>query len=225
MNIDSARFEQHIMEIMPEVRTLPLALQSRALKTVTAYFLRGVDETQALNICQDLLLNLEKDIKSNCETLIDDNSRELNSFYENVLDQLEISESDRASNDALIILENKLNETIQRLKKLSSLKTGEVASLLQIVDILESSKQQSNQAIDFVIQTSFDRLLESMDPKSAEKMLEQSSYQSEQEKKAAMFEALEEKFEQLVAYNSEGLMVRDFRVAYKKKLRKIIGDA
>jgi len=88
-----------------------------------------------------------------------------------------------------------------------------------IEDLLNWDSQHLN-ATHSTVESIIERIIESLDPESSYKYLDNSVIRVGPLKKAAMFDAIKEKYSQVVAYHEEGKMLRDFKVLYKQELKK-----
>ena len=84
---------------------------------------------------------------------------------------------------------------------------------------LEKHEIDSNESMNASAQEIFDRLLSSFDPIKAEGFLDQSIVRKKLEHKAALYDAMCEKYEQICEYHENGRLLKDFRREYRKNLK------
>ena len=90
---------------------------------------------------------------------------------------------------------------------------------LALIKIKQNEKQHLN-ATYATSETITSRIINSLNPESFEKYLDTGLIKVGPLRKAAMFDALNEKYTQVKSYQEEGKMLRDFKVLYKQELKK-----
>lgn len=111
-------------------------------------------------------------------------------------------------------LNNELHETAKKQKFLGH-------SMLDLLARVKQRSDDNEDALNQAANESFNRLLTSLNPDSAESYLDSSKIKIGPFHKAAMFDALIEKYQQLKAYHEKGRLVRDFKGMYRTHLGQI----
>lgn len=103
--------------------------------------------------------------------------------------------------------------------------SSEEISIAQSLEIIEKRQQAHNSAMTKAMEMIIDRLLATLNPETAENQAEQSRIAVGPLKKAAVLASLKEKYEQVLAYQQQGKMLRDFKVHYNSELKKQTKDS
>ena len=202
--------ENKIQHIIPVVRKYPSSVQRPLLKYLILYVLRNNDKEEIISQCAALLSHV---------SIEDDRA-------DNSLDQIaaEIGLSINSEQTE----HKKINEILGALQSLKrelqlSLSTTPDSNLSmnEVVDQLVDREFHVNTAMHDAAQMLFDRIYSSFDPGKAKNYLDQSVTREGVALKAALYDAMCEKYEQLLDYHQNGRLLKDFRGAYKSELKKI----
>lgn len=202
--------ENKIQHIIPVVRKYPSSVQRPLLKYLILYVLRNNDKEEIISQCAALLSHV---------SIEDDRA-------DNSLDQIaaEIGLSINSEQTE----HKKINEILGALQSLKrelqlSLSTTPDSNLSmnEVVDQLVDREFHVNTAMHDAAQMLFDRIYSSFDPGKAKNHLDQSVTREGVALKAALYDAMCEKYEQLLDYHQNGRLLKDFRGAYKSELKKI----
>ena len=80
--------------------------------------------------------------------------------------------------------------------------------------------QAHDHALEHAARESFERVLSALNPKALKKQIPKKTLVTETAYKAALFDAVVEKFNQIEMYHNKGRLVRDYRSAYKKYVQE-----
>lgn len=80
--------------------------------------------------------------------------------------------------------------------------------------------QAHDHALEHAARESFERVLNALNPETIKKGIVKKTLSSEAAYKAALFDAVVEKFSQLEMYHTKGRLVRDYKAAYKKYVQE-----
>ena len=88
------------------------------------------------------------------------------------------------------------------------------------IEKIKDNEEQHLSATHVTAELIANRIIKSLDPSALEKCMDTSMINVGPLKKAAMFDALNEKFTHVKSYQAEGKMLRDFKVLYKQAFKK-----
>lgn len=80
--------------------------------------------------------------------------------------------------------------------------------------------QAHDHALEHAARESFERVLSALNPEVLKKQIPKKTLVTETAYKAALFDAVVEKFNQIEMYHNKGRLVRDYRSAYKKYVQE-----
>jgi hypothetical protein len=80
--------------------------------------------------------------------------------------------------------------------------------------------QAHDHALEHAARESFERVLNALNPETLKKNIPKKTLSTETTYKAALFDAVVEKFNQLEMYHNKGRLVRDYKAAYKKYVQE-----
>jgi len=80
--------------------------------------------------------------------------------------------------------------------------------------------QAHDHALEHAARESFERVLNALSPEILKKSVPKKALSTEATYKAALFDAMVEKFNQLEMYHNKGRLVRDYKAAYKKYVQE-----
>jgi len=80
--------------------------------------------------------------------------------------------------------------------------------------------QAHDHALEHAARESFERVLNALNPETLKKNIPKKTLSTEAAYKAALFDAVVEKFNQLEMYHNKGRLVRDYKAAYKKYVQE-----
>jgi len=80
--------------------------------------------------------------------------------------------------------------------------------------------QAHDHALEHAARESFERVLNALNPETLKKNIPKKTLTTETAYKAALFDAVVEKFNQLEMYHNKGRLVRDYKAAYKKYVQE-----
>ena len=80
--------------------------------------------------------------------------------------------------------------------------------------------QAHDHALEHAARESFERVLSALNPETLKKNIPKKKLFTETAYKAALFDAVVEKFNQIEMYHNKGRLVRDYRAAYKKYVQE-----
>lgn len=80
--------------------------------------------------------------------------------------------------------------------------------------------QAHDHALEHAARESFERVLSALNPEALKKHIPKKTLTTETAYKAALFDAVVEKFNQIEMYHNKGRLVRDYRAAYKKYVQE-----
>ncbi len=89
-------------------------------------------------------------------------------------------------------------------------------SLIELLNRAARDLSAHDTALEHAARESFDRVLSALDPAEAMKATPKKTLATEAMYKAALFDAIKEKHQQLQLYHGKGRLVRDYKSAYKK---------
>lgn len=93
-------------------------------------------------------------------------------------------------------------------------------SLVELLQRAARDLGAHDTALENAARESFDRLLSALDPAEAMKVVPKKTLSTEATYKAALFDAIKEKHQQLQLYHGKGRLVRDYKSAYKKYVQE-----
>lgn len=111
---------------------------------------------------------------------------------------------------------NLLRDSVEKLR--SALRKPGLP-LLHLAQRAARDLATHDKALDEAARESFDRVLGALDPDALIKSTPRKKLTTESAYKAALFDAVTEKFGQLKMYHDKGRLVRDYRTAYKKHIQ------
>ncbi len=204
--------QAEVEKILPLIGRYPKSIQVGLVKYYLLFLLKNDSQESVIDQCKDLQSSLTQfngesaSDKSDSENLdsiafhlgVDFTGRELDSEKINHIMQML---------DAL-----KGNLTIISLKK-----SRDLVSVSELLSNIVDDNTRSTLTMNESVEGMFDRILSSLDPSTAEHFLDQSIEREGDEKKAAMYDAICEKYEQLFEYHKSGRLVKDFRRLYREK--------
>lgn len=186
----------------------------------------GVEEVvmvtqKLLEICELDFTNLDKEIANY--------KQYLEPFHKRLLQKIDgigrdIKASDIASknvDEKLDMLTSDINKIGQRIVEVGKLFDKNVETIEGSLNIISDISELHQLAMYSAVEIMIQRLLESLNPEASENYMDNSVIKLGPLKKAAMFNALQDKYEQVSAYQKEGKMLRDFKVHYKSELKAI----
>ena len=80
--------------------------------------------------------------------------------------------------------------------------------------------QAHDHALEHAARESFERVLSALNPQTLKQSIPKKTLSSEATYKAALFDAVVEKFSQIEMYHNKGRLVRDYKAAYKKYVQE-----
>jgi len=80
--------------------------------------------------------------------------------------------------------------------------------------------QAHDHALEHAARESFERVLNALNPETLKKNIPKKTLSTETAYKAALFDAVVEKFNQLEMYHNKGRLVRDYKSAYKRYVQE-----
>ena len=80
--------------------------------------------------------------------------------------------------------------------------------------------QAHDHALEHAARESFERVLNALNPETLKKNIPKKTLSTDTTYKAALFDAVVEKFNQLEMYHNKGRLVRDYKAAYKKYVQE-----
>ena len=199
--------EVDIQKILPVIRQYPASIQLAMLKYYLIYLLKDNSKEQVVSQCERLQNTLFVVEESNSKKDIDDIA---------LLLGIKLSPQQTGNqnlNQIKMVLED-LKHDLQG----SALEKNKGA-VIDLVKQLYGNDLNIQTVINDSAQEMFDRIFDSLDPAKAENHLDQSVRREGVEYKAALYDAMCEKHEQLLDYHHTGRMLKDFRRAYKTKLK------
>ena len=209
--------ENHLTDILPSIRQYPSSIQVGVLKYYLLYLFKNSSKKEFVNECEILRSSLnavsghkdnDKDavesiaLHLGVETAVSETDREKLSHINNMLNELKLS----------------LLSTVS-LKSIASLKPSDEISISDLLLLLVDNENSTKLALNEAAKEMFDRVLTSLDPAKAESFLDQGIKRKGAEHKAALYDAMCEKYEQLFDYHENGRLVKDFRRLYRGKLK------
>lgn len=90
-----------------------------------------------------------------------------------------------------------------------------------VLGVIDARVRHSDEASKHAVQEAFDRLLKSLDPAAAKDQIGEKGLRIGPFLKAAMYDAVCEKYAQMSEYHEKGRLVRDFRAMYKTQLAEL----
>ena len=140
------------------------------------------------------------------------------------------SESEADKLKEILIHTARLIDTLKSSLNSTTVKTAnDTASLSELIFQMEQmEKDKSNKrsesysklALNEATKEMFDRVLSSLDPVTAERYLDHSIQRQGVERKAALYDAMCEKYEQLISYHENGRLISDYERLYRGKLKR-----
>lgn len=90
-----------------------------------------------------------------------------------------------------------------------------------VLGVIDARVRHADEASKHAVQEAFDRLLKSLDPAAAKDQIGEKGLRIGPFHKAAMYDAVCEKYAQMSEYHEKGRLVRDFRAMYKTQLAEL----
>ena len=207
--------EEKVAKILPEIQRYPLSIQSDLLKYYLVYLLKDKTKEQVVDNCKMLFSSI---VTSNTAEARDDIvSLDLimQHLGVNVISDKSDSEKMKSILSAVDDLKSLLTNTLATKKNAKAHDDDALKELIEKVShlVINTESEMNDSAKEM-----FDRVLTSLDPAKADNFLDQSISRKGLEKKAALYDAMCEKYEQLFEYHESGRLLKDFRRLYKAKL-------
>jgi hypothetical protein len=122
-------------------------------------------------------------------------------------------------NDAAHRAKSNLEFLLNRLHEIAGKKRFFNMTVPELLDRIEHTVSLNQEAVDSAVRESFDRILTSINPSAIEGYVQESKIKVGPFHKAAMYDALMEKYKQLQLYHEKGRLVRDFKGMYRSHLK------
>lgn len=217
--------------LLARLKTEPVDTRIRAIQILLLSELRYLDKSELLILSKKILGNdtfdfntLEKEIEKYNDVvkpLLDRLGRKIDAIDFTATDRQSYSEN---VSSKLANLTAQLNEFNQKITEAGRLYDKNCNSIEDAINIFtrfsELHQYAMNNAAEIIIQ----RLIESFDPEALENYIDNSVIKVGPLKKAALFDAMKDKYEQILMYQKEGKMLRDFKVHYKSELKSLKKD-
>jgi len=223
--------EKEIVKILPKVRQYSPDVQSQIIQYYVLYLLRSENQSDVVNICRALQKKFTgeqhvQDADKNIENLQSEIAQESTEDLFNIILALtgHQAESDSTTQDKLGLVSDSLLSMSESFQSLSLSSKANELNLMEFIELAVQNIKDNQTASNYAAENGFNRLFDAFNPKKAERYLDQSIERKGIEKKAAMFDAMQEKFEQLYEYHQQGRMLKDFHRDFKTKLRKQRSD-
>lgn len=115
---------------------------------------------------------------------------------------------------------SKINEILLTLRSLKERTSRSGVPLYETLKHLDSLLSARDDAIEYATQSSFDLIINSLDPDALAVKLDKKRFRSKTSYKAAIFDMYSDKYLQLSLYHQQGRFVKDCRANYKCKMKQ-----
>ena len=203
--------EAKIFDVLPVIRRYPENIQVDILKYYLVYLLKGSDKQELVVRCKVLRETVFFSSQFDCNSVLSDIEQLLASSSGNCLD-------DRGRVGRILSQLEEIKSTLNIELKVSETDLGENLSILEMVNQLVKINY-SKTALNKTVEEILDRVLESLDPQKVENYVDQSIVRKEIEHKAALYDAMCEKYEHIFDYNESGRLLKDFRRLFKNNMK------
>ena len=213
----SADLEKQLTDILPNIKKYPASIQVHLLKYYLLYLLRDCSQEEVLSQCQCILQSLEVNNTS---------GRDLqNKKWQQILQLLDIDESE-SENETL----NQIFQVLRDMEKKLIVLSGNIKQVdiddsvcIPLPELLNQVCEQDKllkASLEQSVETIITRMLDALDPEKAVRYMDQSIVRQGVEHKAALYDAMCEKFDQLLQYHQTGRMIKDFKHIYRSQLKQ-----
>jgi len=122
--------------------------------------------------------------------------------------------------DELKLLRTAVQRLAERAQVLAETVRKPGLPLSALLERAARDLQAHDHALEHAARESFERVLNALSPEILKKNVPKKALSTEATYKAAMFDAMVEKFNQLEMYHNKGRLVRDYKAAYKKYVQE-----
>lgn len=123
--------------------------------------------------------------------------------------------------EILSVLERSAHNLVDEVYRVGDNKRFLNVSPEEVLKSVEVRLRHGDDASKLAAQEMFDRLLKSVDPVAAKDYVEEKGLRFGPFHKAALYDAVCEKFAQMSEYHEKGRLVRDFRAMYRSRLAEL----
>jgi len=216
--------------LMQKIRQYPVNVQKHTIRLFLSYVLRHDSKEDVTSFCESMLRAEKMDSKVLGQALahqIHDEviiKQRISQKLENIIHQMTTEGCDSIDvYDRLAQLESLCENVKSSVKKIAEkTKKCEAIGTVEMLHKVESDLSYHEEAMMHAAEVLFDRIFESVNPESAASYLDQSVLQVGPLKKAAMYDATKDKYNQILEYHQMGKFKQDFTVIYKRYLRKMV---
>lgn len=203
---------------------LPLQQRKLVVQLALAHRCQGMRADEVLGHLQNIASARPAATTAYGETAQPDTSHELAAQIVAMCEKY-FSTLVRAANDAQLVdaLDQTLHSVSQTLS--AALKQDKLTPrpLDKLVESAAKRIKQGDAALETAAEESFTRILAALDPQTLEATAG-SKMKVGPFHKAALYDAVMEKYDQIRAYHDKGRLVRDFRAAYRNAVNKLEHD-
>lgn len=209
--------EKQLTGILPNIKKYPPSIQVRLLKYYLLYLLRDCNQKEVLSWCQSLLQSIEENNPSGRDSQ--------NNKWQQILELLDIDKSESENeilNQIFLVLQDMQKKLIVLSGNMKQVGNDDLAGI-PIPELLYQVCEQDkllNESLEQSVETIITRMLDALDPEKAVRYMDQSIVRQGIEHKAALYDAICEKFDQLLQYHQTGRMIKDIMHIYRNELKQ-----
>lgn len=223
------RNSSNLSVLMQKIEAQPSVMQKQAFRTFLMAKLRYLEIEEITYFVKELLKQETLDFNTLNQQLDDftesnnlQNNRLLKKI--NVINKQLFEETSKETNiySAMDKLVQGFSDLVNDIEEVSSIRHSQNATVGQRLKEIKLLQKEQQHIMYDSVEVILERLIESLNPESSESYMDNSVMKVGPMKKAAMFDAFKEKYDQVQAYQKEGKMLRDFKMQYKSEMKKII---